>query len=146
MRCSGARGSRLGQGGSVRICMSLAVALGVSASFQGAIALDPRNAEAHHQYGFLLLMVGANGAGLDELKRALELEPERAISLATSAFERRLTRRDDEALTLLDSALVLEPGDAAAADRLRPNDYRVEAEAALAAAEFRSGEMPTEPS
>jgi TolB-like protein len=30
MRCSGARGSRLGQGGSVRICMSFAVALSLT--------------------------------------------------------------------------------------------------------------------
>jgi TolB-like protein len=135
---------------------------GVNASFQRAIALNPRNAEAHHQYGFLLVMAGANEAGHDELKRALELEPERAISLVTSAFERRLARRDDEALTLLDSALVLEPGaawayarrslwrppadiagaraDAEAAVRLRPADYPIEAEAALAAAEFRGGD------
>ncbi len=135
---------------------------GVNASFQRAIALDPRNAEAHHQYGFLLLMAGANGAGHDELKRALELEPERAITLVLLAFERRLARRDDQVFTLLDSALTLDPGaawaharrslwrlpadiagaraDAEAAGRLRPNDYPAEAEAAVAAAEFRGGD------
>ena len=38
----------------------------VNAAFDRAIALDPRNAEAHHQYGFLLLMAGADARGHTE--------------------------------------------------------------------------------
>jgi tetratricopeptide (TPR) repeat protein len=96
------------------------------------------------------------------MQRALALEPERPITLVTLAFERHLERRDDEARALCDSALGFDPAasyvysrrsvwrpasdksgalaDAQAAFRLRSNDYPIEAEAALAGAEFRNGD------
>jgi TolB-like protein/tetratricopeptide (TPR) repeat protein len=136
---------------------------GVNAAFQRAIALDPRNAEAHHQYGYLLLYSGGSAGGRAEEERALALEPERPISLLTLASERRFAGRFDEARTLVDSALAVDPGagyayarrslwrpvtdvtgaraDAEAAVRLRSADYPIEAEAALAAAEFRGGDI-----
>src|SRR3989449_8670195 len=46
-----------------------------------AIALDPRNAEAHHQYGMALLWLGRDSAAADMYGRALQLEPERPITL-----------------------------------------------------------------
>ena len=81
------------------------------------------------------------------------------------ASERRLAGRNDEALTLCDSAVSVDPAaafayarrslwrlatdvagarvDAEAAVRLRAADYPIEAEAALAAAEFRGGDTAT---
>ena len=135
---------------------------GVNAAFDRAIALDPRNAEARHQYAFLLLMSGANSRARTEYERALAIEPERPITLLSYAWERRLAGRNDQALVLVDSAVSVDsafsyararrsvyrlatdvPGaraDAEAAVRLRTTDYPVEAEAALAAAEFRGGD------
>jgi tetratricopeptide (TPR) repeat protein len=135
---------------------------GVDAAFQRAIVLDPRNAEAYHQYGYLLLLAGRDSVAVTMFERALRLEPERPITLSTLAFVRHLNRRDDEARVLCDSAVGLAPdaawaiarrsiwrprsdlagalADAQAAVRFESADYPIEAEAALAAAEFRSGD------
>lgn len=135
---------------------------GVDAAFQRAIALDPRNSEAYHQYGSLLLMGGRDSTAEVMYRRALALESERPITLVTLGFARHLHGRDSEARALCDSAIVLVPdaawayarrslwrpradvagalSDAQTAVRLAPADYPVEAEAALAAAEFRSGD------
>jgi adenylate cyclase len=48
---------------------------GAEAEFHRAIALNPNYAEAHHQYGFLLLDRGQFGEAADEMKRANELDP-----------------------------------------------------------------------
>lgn len=135
---------------------------GVDAAFQRAIARDPRNSEAYHQYGYLLMMGGRDSSAEAMYQRALALEPERPITLVTLAFARHLHRRDREALALCDSAIALVPdaawayarrslwrprsdiagalSDARTAARLAPADYPIEAEAALAAAEFRNGD------
>jgi TolB-like protein len=135
---------------------------GVDAAFQRAIALDPRNSEAYHQYGYMLVLTGRDSLAGSMLVRALALEPERPITLVTLAFVRRLQRRDAEARSLCDSAVALVPdaawvyarrslwrsrpdvagslADAQTAARLEPPDYPIEAEAVLAAAEFRSGD------
>ena len=135
---------------------------GVDAAFQRAIALDPRNAEAYHQYGFLLMISGRDSAADRMFGRALALEPERPITLVVSAYVRHLHRRDAEAVRFCDSALALAPdaawvyarrslwrpqsdiagslADAQAAVRLEPAEYSIEAEAALALAQFRSGD------
>jgi TolB-like protein len=137
---------------------------GVNAAFDRAIALDPRNAEAHHQYAYLLLMSGANARARAEYERALALEPERPITLLSYAWERRLAGSNDEALALVDSAVAVEPAfsfayarrsfyrlardvpgaraDAETAVGLTTGDP-VEAEAALAAAEFTGGDTAT---
>jgi Flp pilus assembly protein TadD len=134
----------------------------VDAAFQRAIRLDPRNAEAYHQYGYLLLMGGRDSSAEVMYQRALALEPERPITLVTLGFSRHLHGRDREARALCDSAIALVPdaawayarrslwrprsdvagalSDAQTAARLAPADYPIEAEAALAAAEFRNGD------
>ncbi len=135
---------------------------GVDAAFQRAIAHDPRNSEAYHQYGYLLLMGGRDSASDVMYQRALALEPERPITLVTLGFSRHLHGRDSEARALCDSAIALVPdaawayarrslwrprsdtagalSDAQTALRLAPADYPIEAEAALAAAAFRNGD------
>jgi len=135
---------------------------GVNAAFDRAIALDPRNAEAHHQYGYLLMTAGEDARGRAELERALALEPERPISLVVLANAQWLAHHDAASRRLLDSALAVDPGaayayasrsmswlatdvmdaraDAEAAVHLCSTDCPIQAEAALAAAEFRAGD------
>ncbi|OYW06231.1 MAG: hypothetical protein B7X11_01205, partial [Acidobacteria bacterium 37-65-4] len=50
--------------------------------FQRAIALDPRDALAHHWYGEFLSLMGRSTEGINELRRALGLDP---LSLAIRA-------------------------------------------------------------
>src|SRR5207249_3936604 len=50
-------------------------------AFERAIALDPRNAEAVHQYADALWAVGLDSAAAEPYQRALDLDPERAITL-----------------------------------------------------------------
>ena len=135
---------------------------GVNAAFDRAIALDPRNAEAHHQFCYLLVTAGEGARGKAEVERALSLDPERPISLLVLATLEHMAHRDTMAQQLLDSALSLDPdaayayarrslwrlatdvagarADAEAAVRLRSTDDPIEGEAALAAAEFRGGD------
>src|SRR3989442_4814372 len=49
-------------------------------AFQRSIALDPRNAEAHHQYGSILNWLGRSDEAHREQHVALALDPGRAIS------------------------------------------------------------------
>lgn len=138
---------------------------GVDAAFRRAIALDPRNAEAYHQYGYMLVLTGRDSTAAGMLERALALEPERPITLVTLAFLRHLQGRDAEARALSDSAVALVSdaawvyarrslwrprsdlqgslADARIAARLEPSDYPIEAEAALALAEYRTGDTAT---
>ncbi len=82
----------------------------VTEAFERAIALDPRNAEAHHQYGSILVSLGRDSAAAAAYLRALELEPERPITLLQLGGLRAMERRYDESLQWLDSALQVDPG------------------------------------
>ncbi len=44
-------------------------------AFERAIALDSRNAEAHHQYASILMSMGRDSAAAEEYRRALTLDP-----------------------------------------------------------------------
>jgi len=135
---------------------------GVDAAFQRAIARDSRNAEAYHQYAYMLLLTGRDSLASSMAERALALEPERPITLITLAFVRRLQGRFAESRALCDSAVALVPdaawvyarrslwrarsdlagslADAQTAARLEPPDFPIEAEAVLALAEYRTGD------
>ncbi len=87
---------------------------GVRERFERAIRLDPRNAEARHQYASYLGYWGDTAAAERENRRVLELEPGRAITwfqLADLALRRREAA---EALRFADSALAADPGFASA--------------------------------
>jgi len=137
---------------------------GVREAFKRAIALDPRNAEAHHQYAFVLLGLGEDSAAAEDFRRALDLDPERPITLHHLGVLRIIQRRYDEALRWLDSALSVEPAfadaypfralshlmlgqtpqarrDAEVAVRLAPTRYL--GEAALAIVEAQEGDTLT---
>lgn len=135
---------------------------GVDAAFERAITLDPRNSEAYHQDGFLLVIAGRYAAADTMARRALAIEAERPVTLLTLGYLHHLQRRDAEVQALCDTAIALVPDaawvyarcslwrprsdlagalrDAQTAARLEPADYPIEAEAALAAAEFRRGD------
>ena len=83
---------------------------GVEDAFRRAIALDPANAEAYHQYGMTLLWLGQDSAALAMYRRALELEPERAITLFNVARVRMRHNAYGDARRWLDSALAVDPG------------------------------------
>ncbi len=132
-------------------------------AFARAIALDPKNAEAHHQYASILMSMGRDSLAAEEYRRALSLDPLRAISLDNFGAMRYLEHRMDEARVLLDSSIAADPlayyayvdradlrltqgdvagarADVAAAVRTRPADYIVSSEPLVATLEGLSGD------
>ena len=81
---------------------------GATAAFARAITLDPRNAEAHHQYAQILNWLGRKDEADRELRLAIALEPGRVVSYDDLAI---WTHRRDTAiaLALTDTAVTLDP-------------------------------------
>jgi TolB-like protein len=84
---------------------SLLASLG---AFRHAVELNPRNDEAWHQYGATLSFVD-DSAALVALRRALALEPARAVTYADLSWTYARMGRMDRAEATLDSGLALEP-------------------------------------
>ncbi len=137
---------------------------GVHEALVRAIALDPRNAEAHHQYGMALLWFGRDSAAADLYRRALQLEPERPITLFNLGRVAARQVHYAEARRWADSALAIDPAadyayvlralaefrlgkpaearaDAETAARLR-SGFRVPGEAVLALVELQAADTP----
>jgi len=74
-----------------------------------AIIFDPKNAEAHHLRAFALRLLGHDSSAVAAYRRALAIDPERAITLVALAGIHHIARRYGEARRLLDSALVVDP-------------------------------------
>jgi adenylate cyclase len=112
---------------------------GVMPAMERAVALEPRNAEAWHQYGSLLGNVGRFEEGVVAEQRALALEPQKTIALYSLGGILEALHRGDEAGRLYDSTLSVDPAFYAAYFsrawfRLRHGDValaRSDAEAAL---------------
>jgi DNA-binding winged helix-turn-helix (wHTH) protein/TolB-like protein/Flp pilus assembly protein TadD len=79
-------------------------------AFQRSIALDPKNAEAHHQYGSILNWLGRYEEADREQRLALSLDPGRAISFVDLAWTH--VRETALAVALTDSAVALDPASA----------------------------------
>ena len=77
-------------------------------AFRRAVELNPRNDEAWHQYGATLAVV-SDSASLDALRRALALDPVRAVTYHDVSWTYYLMGRNDRALATIDSAVALEP-------------------------------------
>jgi TolB-like protein/tetratricopeptide (TPR) repeat protein len=75
------------------------------AALARAVQLDPRSPEAHHQYAQGLIIIGRDSAARAELRRALELEPGRAITYADWSVVALVEGRLLEARDWCDSAL-----------------------------------------
>ena len=96
--------------GYLRALADLHTLAGAEQAFERAVALDPANAEAWHQYGQILAFLGDDSASVRALQRALALEPARAISLADLAFYVYTAFGDaEQAFTLVDSSLSINP-------------------------------------
>ncbi len=137
---------------------------GVREALLRALALDQRNAEAHHQYGMALLWLGRDSAAADMYRRALALDPERPITLFNLGRVAARQGRYSEARRWADSALTFDPAadyayvlralaefrlgnraearaDAETAARLR-GGFRVPSEAILALVELQAADTP----
>ncbi len=79
-------------------------------AFQRSIALDPKNAEAHHQYGSILNWLGRYDEADREQHVALALDPGRAITFVDLAWTH--VRDTKLAMALTDSAVALDPASA----------------------------------
>ena len=121
---------------------------GSVAAFQRSIALDPKNAEAHHQYGAVLSWLGRDDEANLELHLALALDPDRAITFDDLAAWTHV-RDTALAVALADSAVALEPGSAfsrrwRALARLWGGDVRGAREDAELATRLQPGDIVME--
>lgn len=83
---------------------------GVTDALEQAIALNPRNAEAHHIYGWALGVLGNASDAIPHFEHALSIEPGRLITLSSMAELSLREHRFDEARRWADSALTVDPG------------------------------------
>ena len=136
---------------------------GVTAAFERAIALDSRSAEAHHLYGVMLFAMGREESAAAQFRRALDLDPQRAVTWDNFAWVHRYQRRPEEAARCADSGLAADPqayylygdranfrftlgdtagarADAEAAARTGPAEYPFYAGPMLAALQARQGD------
>lgn len=112
---------------------------GVLDAMRRATVLDPRNAEAWHQYGSWLTSVGRFDEALDALSHALVIEPGRPVSYLQRGQVYEIRRQDRQAVVDYDSSIAVDPEFYAAYFqrtwvRLRAGDVvgaRADAEAAL---------------
>lgn len=82
---------------------------GVAAAFDSALALDPGNAEALHQFGSVLMGLGDSRRAVAVFRQALDLEPDRVVTLFQLGMMQYLRRDYTAARRWLDSALVVAP-------------------------------------
>jgi TolB-like protein/DNA-binding winged helix-turn-helix (wHTH) protein/Flp pilus assembly protein TadD len=83
-----------------------------------AIEIDPRNAEARHNYAYRLLDMGRPDEAVAQIKLALELDPLNVVMHVDVAEILLLARRYDEAITAYRQALEMDPNRANAHEGL----------------------------
>ena len=115
---------------------------GAAADFARAIALNPLLSEPHLRWGVLLGMRGDLARGLDELKRAQQLEPLLTLPKTRAAALLYFAHRYDEAIVQINESLALDdrPGIAHA---LLGRIYLRTGRYDLALAEFAKTHGPT---
>jgi len=83
-----------------------------------AIQIDPRNAEAHHNYAYRLLDMLRPDEAVAQIKLALELDPLNVVMHVDMAEILLLARRYDEAIAAYHHALEMDPNRANAHEGL----------------------------
>jgi TolB-like protein/DNA-binding SARP family transcriptional activator len=83
---------------------------GAAEAFERAIALDPRNVEAIHQYAQVHEALGNWELALAAFRRTLLLEPDRSLPYVAMASIEWKRGAPKKARQLYDSALVVDPG------------------------------------
>jgi adenylate cyclase len=83
---------------------------GAVEAFEQSLALDARNAEAWHQYGQTLMVLGRFDDAMAAYHRALRTEPQRAMTLVPMAAMAAFRGEHDEAVLWADSAVAIDPG------------------------------------
>jgi serine/threonine-protein kinase len=83
---------------------------GVRQALQRALALNPQSAEAYHQYGYVLALLGDDSGAISAHHQALRIEPDRYHTLYQLGLIHGIGRRFLEARAWYDSALVVNPG------------------------------------
>jgi TolB-like protein len=139
---------------------------GAGAAFERAVALDPGNAEAYHQYAWTELILGHDSAAAALYRRSLAVDPARVITLDELSLVELVHHRYVEAKALEDTALALDStafwvlndrahinlllgdlgrarADAEAARRLGPPGFSYWGEAVLAILAAREGDTVT---
>jgi TolB-like protein len=84
-------------------------AAGGRARFERALALNPRSAEAHHQFAAYLSYMGDTAAAGRENRLALQIEPGRAITWFQLGELALKSGRPRETIQLADSSLAADP-------------------------------------
>jgi serine/threonine-protein kinase len=136
---------------------------GVREALQHAVDLNPGDAEVFHEFGMHLRLLGQDSAAEKQFRRAVEIEPDRPMSLVHLGWIGMSQQRYDDARRWLDSAVAINPGffqayaeraqlrlavgdtggartDAETAVRLRPATDPMAAEDVLLALDLRSGD------
>ena len=80
---------------------------GAVPAFERALAIDSTNGETWHQFGQSLMILGAHDQAVAAYRRALELEPERPMTLVPLAAIARMRGRLEEARHIADSAVAV---------------------------------------
>ena len=83
---------------------------GAAEAFERAIAIDPRNTEAIHQYAQVHEALGNWDPAMAAFRRTLLLEPDRSLPYVAMASIQWKRGQPAEARRLYDTALVLDPG------------------------------------
>lgn len=109
-------------------------------AFERSLALEPGSAEAWHQYGQSLMVLGRYDDASEAYRRALRLEPDRAMTMVPMAAIAQFTGRTAEASRWADSAVATQPANSyARASRARTLLAAGQVEAALAEARLAAG-------
>jgi Tfp pilus assembly protein PilF len=74
-----------------------------------AIALNPNYAEAHHQYGWVLILQGRFDEGSAEMKRGVELDPLSLMNTLDASLPLSLQGKRDAAVEQARKALDIDP-------------------------------------
>jgi TolB-like protein/Flp pilus assembly protein TadD len=136
---------------------------GVREALQHAVDLDPSNAEAHHEFGMGLRQLDDDSAAAVQFRQALDIEPDRPMSLVHLGWIDMIGGRYADARRWFDSAAAVNPGfyqayaeraalrlvsgdtagarsDAQTAQRLRPASEPLAAEDVLITLDLRHGD------